>query len=749
MRAEKNRSRVFRVNKGEDVGRHPFLVQRLSDVIYRIMEMGKVELLSPAGTYECFLAAVAGGADAVYLGLNKFGARANAGNLSTDELLRALDIAHIRGRKIYLTVNTLMKDGEIGELRDFLYEPYRSGLDGVIVQDIGAMSIIHESYPDLPIHVSTQAAITGSLGAEYLKSLGVTRVVPARELSLKEISKMKKETGLELECFIHGSMCYSYSGKCLLSSFIGGRSGNRGRCAQPCRLMYEGKYPLSLKDMCTIDILPELIGAGISSFKIEGRMKSSEYVYSVTSIYRKYIAIYYDSSDYAVSDDDRKRLISAYTRSGNCDGYYFRHNGREMVTLKSPSYSTETDKSLPDVKSLLPDVDINVKCTIRCGENAVITISDGINEATTVTGVIADKALTRALTRDEITSSLRKCKGTGFCVKDCTVECDDDIFIPKSRLNEIRRQGIEEFKRSATAPYKREITGGNVRVGSKNHCLSIPESDRVKVIASILNRKQLKAVLSSECDGVAIPMGLFRDCKEDLKAAPDKELYIELPYIIREEGRENSRVNIERFVKYALANFPVAGLYASNLETVRILSGLDIKPLIVADVFLYAYNNEAYDFYKENGVDKTTVPIELNGRELIKRGIKGEELIVYGRSPVMVSANCTYKTLYGCDSHTGEGMYLTDRKNEKLFVNRICKECTNVIYNSVVTCITDEEALFDEIRPSSVRFCFTDEDGDEIKRILDRYYSLRNENGSTREQLIDKYTRGHIKRGVE
>ena len=711
------------------------------------MEQKKAELLSPAGTYECFLAAIAGGADAVYLGLDRFGARANAGNLSMDELSEALDIAHIRGRKIYLTVNTLMKDAEIGELCDFLYKPYISGLDGVIVQDVGAMSVIHEAYPDLPIHVSTQAAITESSGAEYLKSLGVTRVVPARELSLGEIRKMKQETGLELECFIHGSMCYSYSGKCLLSSFIGERSGNRGRCAQPCRLMYEGKYPLSLKDMCTIDILPDLIAAGISSFKIEGRMKSSEYVYYVTGIYRKYIDICYDSSKYSVSDDDRKRLISLYTRSGNCDGYYFRHNGREMITMDSPSYISETDKSLHDVKSLVPDVDVNVKCTIMCGENAVITVSDGINSTTTVTDVTADKAITRALTFDEITASLKKCKGSGFCVNECTIECDDDIFIPKGRLNEIRRAGLESFKRSVTAPYKRPAAAAGT--GTKNHYSSEAKPGKVNVIAGIVSKRQLGAVLSSECDGIAIPMCIFEDCMANLKSAPDKELYIQLPYIIRAEGRPNSSENIERFVKHVLKKYRIAGFYASNFESVRILSHISDRPLIIADVFLYAYNNEAYDFFLRNGVDKTTVPIELNRRELIKRGIKAEELIVYGRSPVMVSANCIFKTLYGCEPAGEGGMYLTDRKNEKLFVNRICKECTNVIYNCVPTCITDEEELFDEIRPSSVRFCFTDEDGDRIKRILDGYYDLRNDNGSARGQLIYKYTRGHIKRGVE
>ena len=253
-----------------------------------ILLLKTVELLAPAGSYDCFIAAVNAGADAVYLGLDRFGARASAANFSQDELKRALDIAHMRDKKIYLTVNTLFKDREIDELYDLLYEPYIYGLDGAIVQDIGVMSALRREFCDLPIHASTQAAVTATAGIEFLKDLGVKRVVPARELSLEEIGRMAR-TGMEIECFIHGSMCYCYSGKCLMSSFIGGRSGNRGRCAQPCRLSYDGHYYLSLKDMCVIDMIPELIDAGIGSFKIEGRMKDSEYVYAVTSVYRKYI----------------------------------------------------------------------------------------------------------------------------------------------------------------------------------------------------------------------------------------------------------------------------------------------------------------------------------------------------------------------------------------------------------------------------------------------------------------------------
>lgn len=229
---------------------------------------GKVELLAPAGTFACFRAAVNAGADAVYLGGEKFGARAYAGNLTREEIVEALRIAHIFGRKIYLTVNTLVKESETEELIPYMEPLYQAGLDGAIVQDMGVLVRLRDAFPDLALHASTQMAVAGSYGAAYLEQFGVCRVVPARELSLDEIRDIKDKTGLEVECFIHGSMCYAYSGQCLFSSILGGRSGNRGRCAGPCRLPYQDEkgrtcYPLSLKDMYTLPILPELVRAGI------------------------------------------------------------------------------------------------------------------------------------------------------------------------------------------------------------------------------------------------------------------------------------------------------------------------------------------------------------------------------------------------------------------------------------------------------------------------------------------------------
>ena len=321
----------------------------------------KVELLAPAGDFSCFMAAMNAGADAVYLGGEKFGARAYANNFLEEEILEAIRVAHIFSKKVYLTVNTLVKEKEMDDLVPYLTPLYLGGLDGVIIQDIGVFQTIKEHFPGLELHASTQMAITGKYGAKLLKEMGACRVVPARELSLEEIKDIKEYTGLEIETFIHGAMCYGYSGQCLFSSILGGRSGNRGRCAGPCRLPYQAGgqkqvYPLSLKDMYTLPLVPELIEAGIDSFKIEGRMKSPEYVAGVTSMYRKYIDRYYEnpSAKFVIEKQDETLLKQLYIRSDLCQGYYHTHNAKTMVTIKEPGYSGCSEDVLTKIRTQYP-----------------------------------------------------------------------------------------------------------------------------------------------------------------------------------------------------------------------------------------------------------------------------------------------------------------------------------------------------------------------------------------------------------
>lgn len=306
----------------------------------------QIEVLAPAGSMECLKAAFLNGADAVYLGGDMFGARAYAGNFNKQELCEAIDYAHLFRKKVFLTINTLVKEEEMVDLIEFLKPYYEQGLDAVIVQDFGVLKTVRKYFPDLEIHGSTQMTITGVYGARMIQKLGAKRVVPARELSLEEIKEIKDQTGLDMECFVHGALCYCYSGQCLMSSMLGGRSGNRGRCAGTCRLPFELKdcaygknpYPLSLKDLCTIGQLPEILDHGVDSLKIEGRMKGPRYVGEVTRIYRKYVDLYLTKKPYRVEEEDQKILLELFNRGGFTNGYYKQYHGKSMMSMNRPNH---------------------------------------------------------------------------------------------------------------------------------------------------------------------------------------------------------------------------------------------------------------------------------------------------------------------------------------------------------------------------------------------------------------------------
>ncbi|MBO5473345.1 MAG: U32 family peptidase, partial [Lachnospiraceae bacterium] len=421
----------------------------------------RVELLAPAGNYEAFTGAVNAGADAVYLGGEKFGARAYADNFTTEEICRALRTAHFMGRKIYLTVNTLFKEQELEELYDYMLPFYEAGLDGVIVQDLGVLMFLRDRFPSLALHASTQMFLTGVRSAAFLQSQGAVRIVPARELSLAEVRRIKEQTGMEIECFIHGAMCYCYSGQCLFSSILGGRSGNRGRCAQPCRLPYqicengqpvagEG-YPLSLKDMCTLSHIPQLIDAGIDSFKIEGRMKKPEYAAGVTALYRKYIDRYYQYGAEAcqVEEQDIRKLRSLYIRSEMQTGYYERHNGREMITLHRPNYAGSDEKVLAEIRAAYlhePDkMPVSLSAGVEAGQPLSLRVT-GQDMEVTVTGDIVQQALKSPMGEADVRKSLMKTGNSCVTVQDCRIVVQGDVFVPVRVLNKLRRDAVDAFE---------------------------------------------------------------------------------------------------------------------------------------------------------------------------------------------------------------------------------------------------------------------------------------------------------------
>lgn len=424
------------------------------------------ELLAPAGSMDSLKAAVAGGADAVYMGGLKFGARAYAENPDDDGICEAIDYVHLHGVKLYMTVNTLMKERELAdELLPFLERPYRAGVDAVLVQDLGALACIKEHFPDLPVHISTQMTVASPYGARIAKMMGAERLVLPRELSLPEIIRIKEEAEIEVETFIHGALCYCYSGQCLMSSMIGGRSGNRGRCAQPCRLPYrkdgnrKAEYLLNLKDICSLAMLPELAEAGIASLKIEGRMKSPSYTLGTVAVYRKYLDRIRDGKPYAVDPEDVRFLLELFDRGGYSSGYYHTHNGPAMIHKEEKPAKRIVDEALLSryfgrMDSEASDLNIKGTLTVIPGNCVTITMTYKGHEIT-FAGPEVQEAKSRPMTGEEIRKRMMKTGGTGFAFSELEILTEGAPFIPVGELNRFRRDAIEAMRKEILDAYRR------------------------------------------------------------------------------------------------------------------------------------------------------------------------------------------------------------------------------------------------------------------------------------------------------
>jgi putative protease len=522
-----------------------------------------IELLSPAGSYESFIAAIGAGADAIYVGGNRFGARAYANNFSHEELVEAIHTAHLYQRKLFLTLNTLIKESEIKELYDFLAPLYEAGLDAVIVQDLGVISFIKKQFSDLPIHASTQMSLTAAEGAKLLKELGAERIVTAREITLKEIKDIHSEVDIEIESFIHGAMCYSYSGQCLFSSILGGRSGNRGRCAQPCRLPYDvyqqdvrlnkynEQYVLSMKDMCTLSLLPDLIDAGIDSFKIEGRMKKPEYTAGVTSIYRKYFDLYMQNGreGFVVDAIDQKRLLELYSRSGSETGFYEKTNGRELITLSKPNYESITDST--EIKALTP-LPIEGICTLKKGEPSQIRVSCGTIEVLTK-GINVEQAMKQPLSNADIEKQLKKTGNSLFTFKNLIISSDEDIFLPVKELNNLRREAIQELQNKLLEKFQRKpiekisnlITKQQVKKDFISKLAVLVET--IPCLESLSSIKGFQIVyIDSECLFLPSAEKKIPILIEELKGKGCK-VFLALPFIFRKSSKEKVEKILDQF----------------------------------------------------------------------------------------------------------------------------------------------------------------------------------------------------------
>lgn len=735
----------------------------------------KVEILAPAGSFESMKAAVAAGADAVYLGGSRFGARAFADNPDDAMLLEAIDYVHLHGRRIYLTVNTLVKERELSDVVPYLKPCYERGLDAVIVQDLGVFRVIREAFSDLAVHCSTQMTITNPRAAHMLLELGASRIVAARELSLQEIREIVQKTGAELECFVHGALCYSYSGQCLFSSLIGGRSGNRGRCAQTCRLPFQAKkdgrilnkkeepYLLSLKDLCTLDILPDLIEAGVYSLKIEGRMKSPRYTAGVVRIYRKYADQFLREGrgGYRVEEQDRRQLLSLFDRGGQTDGYYGRRSGREMVVLKEKPAFRPENRELNEyldqtfVEAVLKEP-VKGRVTVREGEASELSLSCR-EISVTVSGDVVQSARNQPMTKERIEKQMQKTGGTPFALESLSVITQGAPFLPLNELNELRRNGFDALRDELLKPFGRECTVN----GRGKQAVKIPEEAdgfcrALYFTVSLEEPAQLPAALSEPSVGeISLDSAVF-DAGEWAEAVKrchtaGKKCFLTLPYIFREEAARY--FNTYRRL-YLEAGFD--GALARDWGELPLMLEWEPKSLLVLDYGLYTMNQAAEAMIRaaaKGASLRFTLPLELNCHELMERGSRGRELIIYGRIPVMVTAQCLRQTTDGC-TKTPELLYLKDRKAKEFPVKNYCRFCYNVIYNTNPLSLLKDKKDVDRLAPGSLRLNFTIETAKEVSAVIKAFAASYELDGQAdvKDRNLDPdgaFTRGHFKRGVE
>lgn len=727
---------------------------------------GKTELLAPAGSFETLKAVVNAGADAVYCAGNRFGARAYANNFTEEEMIFAIDFMHIKGKKLYMTVNTLLKEKELEEeLYSYLMPYYEAGLDAVIVQDLGVMHFIKEHFPGLHIHASTQMTITGAYGAELMLNAGCSRIVTARELSLQEIQDIYEKTGAEIESFVHGALCYGYSGQCLLSSMIGGRSGNRGRCAQPCRLPYElfedkqkgissknkkEAYLLSPKDLCTIDLIPELIGHGVHSFKIEGRMKQAEYAAGVTSIYRYYIDKYEANpkAPYQVSQEDKQKLWDLGNRCGFTDGYYKRHNGKEMITFEKPSHEKGNEKLQQQIRQTYMEKEEKEKINgilILSKEFPAKLVLEYKGVKTEVMGDTVQKAQKQPMSKETILDKMRKTGNTPFVFETLSVEMEEDIFIPVGALNQLRRDGLEQLEQNILGAYKRILSKEQYQKEQQTPKSS--EKAWEPQLRVVVEEREQFFVALKQAEIRRIYMDVFKVTPQDIIAAREcgKELYLAFPYILRKNVAEQLQ---QVFTKLSEQN--PDGYLVRNLEEICFLQKRKVEgKKIQTDYGVYVFSNEARKALEEWGIEHFTLPVELNRSELFDLTCEKGEMILYGHQPLMISAGCLHKNTAGCDRTPGT-FYLKDRYAKIFPVKNNCRECYNVIYNTSPLCLLHHQRELQRLAPEAVRLHFTIENEQKMEQVFSLYrQAFWEKKKILPEQYFKDYTNGHFKRGVE
>ncbi len=694
--------------------------------------MKKIELLAPAGNFECLVAAVQSGADAVYLSGKSFGARSYADNFDGETLEKAVDYCHLRGVKVYVTVNTLVLDSEMQELSEYLVFLNNIGTDAIIVQDMGVVQLAKQIVPELPVHASTQMTIHNTDGVKALESCGVNRVVLAREVSLENIGRISQNTKAELEVFAHGALCMCYSGQCLMSSIIGGRSGNRGKCAQPCRLPYSinndktKKFYMSLKDLSSVNHISKLTEMGVASLKIEGRMKGPAYVAAVVGVYRKYI-----DTPHPLEKSDAELLDKIFNRGGVTDGYLTGKTGREMFAFDKPDnpYHKGSDsleqELLNRIKNENRKLKLECKVEIRLGYKPIITVNSGNVTAKYQADFLAESAQKLPLSEDAVKAQLSKTGGTPFEFSKIDISLDDDVFVSAGALNNMRRAVLEEFERIYLGQFKRRYSN------------TVPElSDYEKpcidgFVCEVTTLEQFEAIKEHNFIYFYVPLHIIEKNRACFDAVKNK-IIITLPAIIA----ENCSSDIEQRTKTLLKD----GFYAVQVSNIASARGFDGYRRL-GGFRLNIFNSKALDFYKNCGLELAELSPELNVKQIqkIKKCIPVQTM-VYGRLPLMVTENCVIRNNSKCPCNGSNT--ITDRMGMVFPVVKDGDACRSVILNCKKTFLGYDMDKLKRAGVSFFRIYFTDESPEECVRVCKSFF----ENSGYRPE---DFTGGHFAKGVQ
>ena len=668
-----------------------------------------IELLAPAGSMEALYAAVQNGANAVYLGCGTFNARQSAKNFTPQTLTEAIKYCHIRGVQVHLTVNTLVSDREVEECAELIRHAAASGVDAFIVQDLGVVQMCRRIAPKVPIHGSTQMTIHSLSGVLFCAAMGISRVVLSRELNREEVRHICRSSPIEIEVFAHGALCMSYSGQCYLSSAIGGRSGNRGRCAQPCRQCYgysrrENRYPLSLKDNCLVGYLQELDQMGVACIKLEGRMKRPEYVAAVTDVYRRAL----DTGN--VSKPMMDALLTAFNRQGFTDGYYAGNLGKAMFGVReekpeNAAWLRLARQSYEAVENPLVDVKFHA---VVCPEYSSLTVTDPEGRSCTVSGPVPQVARTQLLTQEDLAARLAKTGGTPYRCAVVTAQISPGLTLSAAAINALRRDALNQL----TALRGRRDTAMLLRLRKMPHYTG--NRERPDFTASVTTREQITAKLLRLNPAVLyVPLHILAaDLEFTRQLAHRVRVAAALPRIVHDGELPSIRDALR-----AIRAQGVREVLVGNLGL--LIPAREAGMAIRGDFGLNIYNSLSMQTLRDLELLSATLSFEMTLPQVrdISKGVPSE-LLVYGRLPLMVTENCLFKGKTGeCACHMG-ATKLVDKTGAEFPVIRDGNSCRSVLLNGKKLSWLDRQNDLARLGLWAMRLHFTTENAKEVDHVV-------------------------------